>query len=81
MPRPKKVADTEEDNDEPTEPTDNPPQHPMSAGVTIKGQSVTGKGETRLYQTSPDVKEYLTKEQAHNHGFYWAEEPKTKGKA
>jgi len=56
-------------------------------GMKILGSSMTGKKtETRLFQTSPDTKEYLTKEQAENPPvgddgkpirprFYWRDEP------
>lgn len=57
------------------EPTDNPPQFPL-AGMTIKGQENQGKGETRLFQTEPDVKTWLTKAQAEEKGFFWKDEPK-----
>jgi len=46
------------------------------AGVTIKGQEKSGgesgKGETRLFQTDdPNVKEWMTEEQAKKAGKYW----------
>jgi len=55
--------------------TDNPPTTPLH-GMSIIGTQVKGKNETRLYQTSPDTKEWLTKEQAEKSGFYWKEEKK-----
>lgn len=39
--------------------------------VTIKGSEEGGK--RRLFQTSPEVKEWLTKNEAEDKGFYWAE--------
>jgi hypothetical protein len=42
------------------------------AGITIKGEERTGKGETRLFQTNdPNVKEWMTEEQARKAGKYW----------
>lgn len=46
-----------------------------TGGMTIVGEQKTGKGETRLFQTGIDRKEWLTKEEAANRGFYWAMEP------
>lgn len=71
---------------------DGSPQNPQQTqgGVTIKGSSDdAGKkgGERRLFQTSPETKEYLTKDEAENPPidpetkkpirprFFWAEEP------
>lgn len=48
---------------------DYPSEYPL-AGMTIKGE---GKANARLFQTSPDVKEYLTKAEAKAKGFYWAD--------
>jgi len=43
-----------------------------TGGITIKGSEMTGKKtETRQFQTAPDTKEWLTKEQATEKGFYW----------
>lgn len=50
---------------------DYPNQFPL-AGMTIKGE---GKANARLFQTSPDVKEYLTQSEAEAKGFYWKEDP------
>jgi len=50
--------------------TDNPPTTPLH-GMSIIGSQVRGKNETRLYQTDPNTKEWLTKEQAEKSGFYW----------
>ena len=77
MPRPRKHPLTE--SKEPSDPveagkagesTDNPPQQPLG-GMTIVGQQREGKNPTRLYQTAPDVKEWLTKEEAERIGRYW----------
>ena len=51
---------------------DRPPGFPV-AGMTIKGQN---KGNTvGLFQTAPDVKEYMTAEEARSKGFYVAKTP------
>ena len=74
-------AKTEEHKGKAGEPDpDYPPQYPI-AGMTIKGE---GKANARLFQTSPDVKEYLTQDEAKAKGFYWKEtdeEKEAKGKA
>ena len=57
--------DTAMKTDAPTEPIQ---------GITIKGSPMRGKKtETRLFQTEPTVKEWLTKDQATEKGFYWAD--------
>ena len=73
---PAKTSESKEtDTSEKTaESTDNPPQNPLaSGGIRIIGLQQEGKNPTRLYQTSPDTKEWLTKEQARDSGFYWAD--------
>ena len=52
------------------EASDNPPGFPL-AGMKIAGQENQGKAETRLFQTDPDTKTWLTKEQAEEKGFFW----------
>ena len=37
-------------------------------GLTVKG---AGKANARLFQTAPDVKEWLTEDEAKDKGFYW----------
>ena len=42
--------------------------------LTIKGQQVgpdQGAKETRLFQTDPSMKEWLTKDEAKKKGFFW----------
>jgi hypothetical protein len=41
--------------------------------IRIKG---TPSDKTRLFQTSPDVKEWLTESEATAQGFYWRDEKK-----
>ena len=86
MPRPKQHPLTK--SEEPADPvkagqagetTDNPSQKPLGS-LTIKGE---GKANTvGLFQTAPDVKEYMTAEEARSKGFYVAptEDEKAKGK-
>lgn len=47
-----------------------PGEQPLG-GLKIEGQGVKGKGETRLFQTAPDTKSWLTEEEAKAKGFYW----------
>ena len=48
---------------------------PTGEELQIKGTEVSeGKNQTRLFQTSAYVKEWLTKAQALEHKLYWAEE-------
>ena len=86
MPRPKQHQLTK--SEEPADPvhagkagetTDNPSPTPLGS-MTIKG---LGKANTvGLFQTAPDVKEYMTAEEARDKGFYVAptEDEKAKGK-
>lgn len=46
----------------------------QGVGVNIVGEPKTGKNRTQLYQTAPDTKEHLTKEEAQKKGFYWKED-------
>lgn len=39
----------------------------------IKGEQVTGKNETRLFQTGPFEKTWLTKAEATDKKLYWAD--------
>jgi len=65
--------------------TDMPPEHPLH-GIAIKGEAREGGlNPTRLYQTSPEVKEWLTQSEAETMGLYWkpdedAPAPKAKKK-
>ena len=53
--------------------TESPlPGGPQATGnVTIKGAELGGKNPTRLFQTGPDEKTWLTKDQATEKGFFW----------
>ena len=42
--------------------------------LQILGEQVSGKNPTRLYQTAPHEKTWLTKAQAQEQGRYWKDE-------
>ena len=51
------------------------PTAPTGEELQIKGTEVTeGKNKTGLFQTSPNVKEWLTKSEAEKKGFFWLQE-------
>jgi hypothetical protein len=54
------------------EPDDKRPSE-VKGHITIKGEETD---KHRLFQTSPDVKEWLTKSEAESKGFYWRDEKK-----
>lgn len=47
------------------------PSKPELEGMHIEGTAKEGKGETRLYQTDPNTKTWLSKAEALKKGFYW----------
>lgn len=43
---------------------------------TVVPDKPDGKGETRLFQTSPDKHEWLTQSEAEDKGHFWRDEKK-----